>query len=121
LNVKLLVGATYPYPEELRERILEVCGGACLSMAELAELDDAIAFQFAKAAQAIQTDDTPAELIGSHGQTVYHRPPKMQASRGAQESGSSGERETGNTTRDTSPPFPSREGGPLWGWGAWGG
>ena len=123
LKVKLLAGATYPYPEDLRERILEVCGGACLSMAELAELDDAIAFQFAKAAQAIQTDDPPTELIGSHGQTVYHRPPKMQASRGA-ESGSSGETQTGNTTRDTSPPtpllqgegsntppFPSREGG----------
>ncbi|HEY9794026.1 MAG TPA: anhydro-N-acetylmuramic acid kinase [Leptolyngbyaceae cyanobacterium] len=113
LKVKLLAGATYPYPEDLRERILEVCGGASLSMAELAELDDAIAFQFAKAAQAIQTDDTPTELIGSHGQTVYHRPPKMQAIRGAQESGSSGERETGNTTRDTSPPSPTREGGGM--------
>jgi len=44
-------------------------------MAELAELDDAIAFQFAQAAQEIQRNSPTANLIGSHGQTVYHRPP----------------------------------------------
>jgi anhydro-N-acetylmuramic acid kinase len=45
LNVKLLSGATYPYPDALREQILAVCAGMPLSMAELAQLDDAIAFQ----------------------------------------------------------------------------
>jgi anhydro-N-acetylmuramic acid kinase len=87
LKVELVAGATYPYPSELREQILEVCAGAALSMVELAELDDAIAFQFAKAAQAIQTDDTPTDLIGSHGQTVYHRPPVKQESRSFSEQG----------------------------------
>jgi len=77
LKVELLAGATYPYPDVLREQILEVCAGASLSMAELAELDDAIALQFAQAAQAIQTDNTPIALIGSHGQTVYHRPQEL--------------------------------------------
>ena len=43
LKVELLAGATYPYPPNLRQQILAVCGGAALSMAELAELDDAIA------------------------------------------------------------------------------
>src|ERR687885_554466 len=81
LKVELLAGATYPYPAALREKILEVCGGASLSMAELAELDDAIALQFAQAAQKIQTGDTPAELIGSHGQTVYHRPRELKVER----------------------------------------
>ncbi|HEY9730221.1 MAG TPA: anhydro-N-acetylmuramic acid kinase [Chroococcales cyanobacterium] len=76
LNVELLAGATYPYPAALREQILEVCAGESLSMVQLAELDDAIAFQFAQAAQTIQADRASAELIGSHGQTVYHRPPK---------------------------------------------
>ncbi len=85
LKVKLLAGATYPYPAALREQILEVCGGASLSMAELAQLDDAIALQFAQAAQEIQTDNTPAELIGSHGQTVYHRPPVLHRSKQAVE------------------------------------
>ncbi|MBV8885302.1 MAG: anhydro-N-acetylmuramic acid kinase [Chroococcidiopsidaceae cyanobacterium CP_BM_RX_35] len=74
LKVELLAGATYPYPPNLRQQILAVCGGAALSMAELAELDDAIALVFAQAAQNIQSDYAPAELIGSHGQTVYHRP-----------------------------------------------
>ncbi|MBD2035821.1 anhydro-N-acetylmuramic acid kinase [Leptolyngbya sp. FACHB-321] len=76
LAVTLLAGATYPYPTELRAQILAVCGGASLSMADLADLDDAIAHQFAQAAIAIQTGHPTAVLIGSHGQTVYHRPPK---------------------------------------------
>jgi anhydro-N-acetylmuramic acid kinase len=75
LEVELLAGETYPYPAELRERILAVCAGAAISMAELAQLDDAIALSFAQAAQNIQTGHQPAILIGSHGQTVYHRPP----------------------------------------------
>jgi anhydro-N-acetylmuramic acid kinase len=44
-------------------------------MAELAQLDDAIAFAFAQAAQNIQIGYEKATLIGSHGQTVFHRPP----------------------------------------------
>ncbi|MEH2330525.1 anhydro-N-acetylmuramic acid kinase [Nostoc sp.] len=75
LKVELLAGATYPYPAELRERILAVGAGVAISMAELAEIDDAIAQVFAQAAQNIQIGHQPATLIGSHGQTVYHRPP----------------------------------------------
>lgn len=75
LKVQLLAGETYPYPEQLREQILQVCAGKALSMAELAQLDDAIAFQFATAAKTIQTNLPKATLIGSHGQTVYHQPP----------------------------------------------
>jgi len=75
LKVELLAGETYPYPAELRERILAVGAGVAISMAELAEIDDAIALVFAQAVQNIQIDHQPATLIGSHGQTVYHRPP----------------------------------------------
>ena len=50
-------------------------------MAELAELDDAIAIEFSKAALTIQENYGKADLIGSHGQTVYHRPPKERESR----------------------------------------
>ncbi|MCX7595974.1 MAG: anhydro-N-acetylmuramic acid kinase, partial [Fischerella sp.] len=74
LRVELLAGVTYPYPSDLRERILAVCAGKAISMAELAELDDAIAIAFAQAAQNIQISHQTANLIGSHGQTVYHRP-----------------------------------------------
>lgn len=75
LSVQLLAADTYAYPAQLREKILAVCGGSVLTMAELAVLDDAIAGEFAQAALAIQTGQPAATLIGSHGQTVYHRPP----------------------------------------------
>jgi anhydro-N-acetylmuramic acid kinase len=75
LQVQFVAGETYPYPESLREKILAVVAGQPLSMAELADLDDAIAAQFAQAALAIQQGHPVAELIGSHGQTVFHRPP----------------------------------------------
>ena len=74
LKIELLTGETFPYPPALRTEILAVCGGKLLTMTELADLDEAIASQFAAAAQKIQAR-CPAELIGSHGQTVYHRPP----------------------------------------------
>ena len=75
LQVRLLAGKTYAYPHKLREQILAVCGGRAISMMELAELDDAIAKAFAKAAQDLLGDRESVDLIGSHGQTVYHRPP----------------------------------------------
>lgn len=75
LTVELVAAIAYPYPKQLRAQILAVCAGAALSMAELAALDDAIAQEFALAAQALPTSNTPVALIGSHGQTVYHRPP----------------------------------------------
>jgi anhydro-N-acetylmuramic acid kinase len=74
LRVDLLAGETYPYPDHLRSQILAICGGEKLSMLELAELDDGIARCFARAANEIQANQSPATLIGSHGQTVFHRP-----------------------------------------------
>ncbi|MBW4657698.1 MAG: anhydro-N-acetylmuramic acid kinase [Drouetiella hepatica Uher 2000/2452] len=75
LKVDLLAGETYPYPESLRSQIHSVCGGAALTMADFAQLDEMIAQEFARAAIAIQQNHPAAELIGSHGQTVFHRPP----------------------------------------------
>ncbi|WP_448570412.1 anhydro-N-acetylmuramic acid kinase [Trichothermofontia sp.] len=75
LQVDLLAAATYPYPAALRQQILALAGGEALSLAALADLDETIAQVFAQAAQAIQLGHPPADLIGSHGQTVYHRPP----------------------------------------------
>lgn len=79
LTVEPLVVATYPYSDNLRSQIIDVCSGASLSMAELAKLDDTIAQEFATAALTINTKHgKQAELIGSHGQTVYHRPLSQQ-------------------------------------------
>jgi anhydro-N-acetylmuramic acid kinase len=74
LRIELLAGETYPYPDNLRSQILAVCGGEKLSMLAVAELDDAIATCFAQSAIAIQAHQAPATLIGTHGQTVFHRP-----------------------------------------------
>jgi len=78
LELELLAGDTYVYPDALREKILAVCSGCSLTVADLAALDDAIADQFAQAALSIQADFPPVDLIGSHGQTVYHRPPETE-------------------------------------------
>jgi anhydro-N-acetylmuramic acid kinase len=75
LEAEFIAGATYPYSADLRDRILALCAGAALSMAELAELDDAIAHEFAQAAMTLQQGHPTPDLIGSHGQTVFHRPP----------------------------------------------
>lgn len=76
LAVKLLAQHNYAYSKALREQILAVCSGEPIDLATLAELDDAIAYEFARAAQKIQEGNSPAELIGSHGQTVFHLPPQ---------------------------------------------
>lgn len=77
LAVQLLQKQTFPYPSELRAKILAVCSGHTLTVQQFAELDNAIAFQFAAAANSLQSDYGSADLIGSHGQTVYHLPPKV--------------------------------------------
>lgn len=95
LQVQLVGGRTFAYPASLRSQILSVCSGEALSMAELAELDDAIAREFATAALTIQAEYGNAELIGSHGQTVYHRPVREGSGgrRGEGEKGRRGEGE----------------------------
>ena len=76
LQVDLLDSAIFPYPIDLREQILAVAAGKAISLAELADLDDAIAHEFATAAHHLAQKQQQIALIGSHGQTVYHRPPQ---------------------------------------------
>lgn len=78
LKTEWISGLIHPYPPALRARILSLCGGASLSMAELAELDDRIAQEFARAALKLQKQQPQAQLIGSHGQTLFHRHPQQQ-------------------------------------------
>jgi anhydro-N-acetylmuramic acid kinase len=82
LQVRLLAGETFPYSAELREKILAICAGVALPLVELANLDDVIAHHFANAAIAIQENHPTAELIGSHGQTLFHRPLAAQKTAG---------------------------------------
>jgi anhydro-N-acetylmuramic acid kinase len=86
IQVNLKAAATFAYPEHLRAEILAVCAGSPRSLAQICELDDAIAHAFANAAmdliqqQAIDANlaqPLQPDLIASHGQTVYHRPPNV--------------------------------------------
>ncbi|MEB3290602.1 MAG: anhydro-N-acetylmuramic acid kinase [Leptolyngbya sp.] len=74
LRVDCRHGFTAPYADDLRQRILAVCAGQPLALADLADLDDAIAHQFAQAAQRMIDQFGPVDLVASHGQTVFHRP-----------------------------------------------
>lgn len=69
-------GLSLPYEPDVRSHILAAAAGQPLSMADLADLDDAVAQAFAAAACQLQTHYGPADLIASHGQTVFHRPPQ---------------------------------------------
>ncbi len=76
LETNLIAGHTYQYPPDLRAEILAVCAGEARSLQQICELDDRIAESFAQAAIAIiEKCDRKPDLIGSHGQTVFHRPP----------------------------------------------
>ena len=75
LELKFITGETYAYPRDIREQILALCDGKALNLEQLAYLDDQIALAFAQAALTLQQNQARAQLIGSHGQTVYHRPP----------------------------------------------
>ena len=76
---RLHAALTHPYPSSLRRRILELAqGDGRIALDELGALDIEIARVFAEAAHSllgrsgITADDVSA--LGSHGQTVRHRP-----------------------------------------------
>ena len=75
VEAKLIKGITYPYSDEVRSQILDLCADQPISLSALADLDDAIAQHFIQAIQALETDLSTVDLIGSHGQTLHHRPP----------------------------------------------
>ncbi|XP_035680222.1 anhydro-N-acetylmuramic acid kinase-like [Branchiostoma floridae] len=77
LEVQQVVAETYPYDKQLQEDLRAVCSGWRLTLEELCDLDDRVAEVFAQTAVAVMDKEaTKPELIGSHGQTVYHRPPE---------------------------------------------
>ncbi|MEL6853945.1 MAG: anhydro-N-acetylmuramic acid kinase [Cyanobacteria bacterium J06607_13] len=75
IRAEFIQGITLPYPPELRSKILALCAGQPISLADFAEVDDAIALHCIQAIYALNIDLSTVELIGSHGQTLHHRPP----------------------------------------------
>lgn len=78
-HCELIRGRTYAWPDELRARLVALGQGAPIdSIDEIGTLDVRIGEQFAQAALRLieEAGTTPANVraIGSHGQTVRHRP-----------------------------------------------
>lgn len=76
---RLHAAQTHPYPDDLRRRILALAqGDGRIALDELGALDVEIAQSFAQAANALvqRAGIAAAEIaaLGSHGQTVRHRP-----------------------------------------------
>jgi anhydro-N-acetylmuramic acid kinase len=76
---EVIAARTSPYPDELRARIVALArNDAAISLDDLGRLDVGIGACFADAALALlrETDTTARAVtaLGSHGQTVCHRP-----------------------------------------------
>jgi anhydro-N-acetylmuramic acid kinase len=71
---RLLASAVLPYPIDLQQRLVALGQGQPLAAAELLDLAEALTEQQAAAARHCDPEGR-AELVGCHGQTVWHRPP----------------------------------------------
>ena len=73
-RLTLLGHAAFPYPADVRRRILVSMNSPRASVAELARLNFLLGELYAEAVVATQKKlRTQAELIGCHGQTLYHQ------------------------------------------------
>jgi len=79
---RLLSSAASAYPADLRRRLVALGQGQPLAAAEMLELAEAVTEQQAQAARRCDPEGR-AELVGCHGQTVWHRPPGAGPPRGA--------------------------------------
>ncbi|MCU1330174.1 MAG: hypothetical protein JWN34_5544 [Bryobacterales bacterium] len=69
-SVKTIAHGTTPWARGVRERILEFSNAACTT-AQISRLNFELAEQYAKAVRRLGSD-LGIELVGCHGQTVYH-------------------------------------------------
>lgn len=77
-RLRLRTFARVPYPPRVRQRILEIAGGAAISVSEVSQMNFLLGELFARACRIVcrraGISLERISLIGSHGQTVYHQP-----------------------------------------------
>jgi anhydro-N-acetylmuramic acid kinase len=78
MHIQVLAHATYPYPADLREQLLAASYPDSSSVDLICHLNFAVGECFAAAALAIASaaglSMAEVDVIGSHGQTIYHIP-----------------------------------------------
>jgi anhydro-N-acetylmuramic acid kinase len=73
-KVKLLAHEAFPYPAELRKRVLAAMNAQSTSTAELARLNWRLGLAYAEAVGATaRRHKLKLDLAGCHGQTLYHQ------------------------------------------------
>jgi anhydro-N-acetylmuramic acid kinase len=73
-KLTLLAHEGFPYPAALRKAVLAAMNAARTSTAELAHLNWRLGLEYARAVRrTIQKHKTSVELVGCHGQTLYHQ------------------------------------------------
>lgn len=73
-TIKLLGHAEYSYPAKVRAAVLSAMNATRASVADLARLNSLLGELYADAVLATQrTFRVKAELVGCHGQTLYHQ------------------------------------------------
>ncbi len=77
-RLKLLAFTTYPYPADVRAELLDLYDDQARAVVRICSLNAVIGELFADATLAIcakaDVDPGKLEVIGSHGQTVWHQP-----------------------------------------------
>jgi anhydro-N-acetylmuramic acid kinase len=71
IRARVVASSSTPYAPELRSRLVAALPPAETTLEEVCVLDTLIGQAFAEAADALELDP-PAELVCSHGQTVFH-------------------------------------------------
>jgi anhydro-N-acetylmuramic acid kinase len=74
---RILASAATPYPPDLRRSLVAIGQGQPFAAANLLDLSEAVTETQALAARACDPGGE-SQLVGCHGQTIWHRPPMAQ-------------------------------------------
>ncbi|MBN2336538.1 anhydro-N-acetylmuramic acid kinase, partial [Candidatus Bathyarchaeota archaeon] len=77
-EIELIGYRTYPYPEKIHARLFNLFANGASSLSEASELNAVIGLEFAEAVNRVVEEAGfslgEIDLVGSHGQTVWHQP-----------------------------------------------